>query len=295
MKVALVNHEDFAFGTSSRSSKLIHGGLRYLEHAHFSLVRESLQERQTLLTIAPHLVKPLKFVFPIYGSDRISPLKMRMGLFLYDFLSLFESPSMHKYLSAKNTLKHFPYLRKKDLRCGFVYWDASMEDALLVIENLRSATNLGAFCFNYLMANKVKWNEEGGFQELECKDELVHKTLKLKGRHIVSCLGPWTDKMGKAWFPSHWKPKLHLSKGAHIWIPRNKLPLSSALVLGDNSNKRIVFAIPHDEKVLIGTTDTEHQISHSIDKVEAQNSDWNYPSIHFKSTIFQIQNGIIKM
>ena len=264
MKVALVNHQDFAFGTSSRSSKLIHGGLRYLEHGRFSLVGESLQERQILLEIAPTLVKPLPFLFPLYRSGRISPFKMGMGLFLYDFLSLFQSPGMHGYLNAERTLQQLPPLRKKDLQCAFTYWDASMEDALLVIETLRSAARLGAFCFNYVSAGKVHWNTSGDFREVECKDELQNnQTFQLKARHIISSTGPWTDEMGKEWFSSRWKPKLHLSKGVHLWIPSHKLNLASALVLSDDANQRIVFAIPHEDRILIGTTDTEYKAATS--------------------------------
>ena len=264
LKVALVNHQDFAFGTSSRSSKLIHGGLRYLEHGYFSLVRESLKERQILLEIAPHLVKPLPFILPLYRSSRISPLKMSAGLWFYDLFSLFQSPSRHGYWSGKKTQQKLPFLRKEGLRCAFTYWDAAMEDALLVLENLRSATRLGAICLNYVKAERVLGLENPeGFQELslECKDEVEGSTstFQLRARHIISSVGPWTDKMGKSWFPSHWKPQLHLSKGVHLWIPPSKLPLSSALVLHDEAQRRIAFVIPQEHGgILVGTTDTEY-------------------------------------
>lgn len=149
LKVALVEARDFASGTSSRSSKLIHGGLRYLEQYDFRLVREARRERRLLLTLAPHLAQPVPFLLPIYDGDPYSPFKIRLGLTLYDLLGNLGAKDRHKMLSPSETLRRIPSLRSEGLRAGAVYFDSETDDARLTLENILDAAEHGAAVSNY--------------------------------------------------------------------------------------------------------------------------------------------------
>ncbi len=253
MRVALVEAADFASGTSSRSSKLIHGGIRYLENLEFGLVFEALSERQKLFTMAPHLVHPLKFLIPIYRGGRVPAWKMGLGMWLYDALSLFEAPEMHAFLDQKELFHEYPLLQKRGLTGGFTYYDAYMDDDRLVHETLRSARAFGAEVANYTRVTGCCF-ENGKVQSVECKDIETGLQFNLRARHVVSSVGPWTDVLGGQ-FWSHWKPRLRPSKGVHLTFSRERFPLKDAVVMG--AENRIVFAIPRHEMVIVGTTDTD--------------------------------------
>ncbi|MCK6599228.1 MAG: FAD-dependent oxidoreductase, partial [Bdellovibrionaceae bacterium] len=158
MKVALIEQNDFASGTSSRSSKLIHGGIRYLENLEFKLVFEALSERSLLFEIAPHLVHPLKFMIPLFKSSRVGMFKMGLGMWLYDLLALFQAPEIHDRLSRKQTILSQPEVRNVDLVGSFTYFDAYMDDDRLVHETLRSASESGAKIVNYIKAIEYSFN-----------------------------------------------------------------------------------------------------------------------------------------
>ncbi len=261
MKVALVEAGDFAGGTSSRSSKLIHGGIRYLENLEFGLVFEALSERRLLFEMAPHLVHPLRFLLPLFRGDRIGMTKMGLGMWLYDALSLFEAPQMHERLNPQQTLSRLPILRDQGLMGSYVYSDAYMDDDRLVHETLRSASAWGAQCMNYVRASglEIVPNESNSHAQqhkwVRVCDEETGQSWKIRARHVVSTVGPWTDQIGKLFF-SHWKPLLKPSKGVHFTLSRKRLPLEQAVVMPADQQKRIVFAIPRHEMVIVGTTDT---------------------------------------
>ena len=255
LSVVLVEANDFAFGTSSRSSKLIHGGIRYLENLEFNLVFEALSERRLLFEIAPHLVHPLRFMIPIYKDSRIGMFKMGLGMWLYDMLALFEVPQMHERLSPKTSLQRHPILNPKDLSGSYVYSDAYMDDDRLVIETLRSANDLGACCINYMSAmGSIK--ENGRIVGLKCRDEMGEHLHEIRAKHIVSTVGPWTDEVAPK-LVDKWQPRLRPSKGIHITVTKNRLPMKEAVVLAAQDTSRIIFIIPRHEMVVIGTTDTD--------------------------------------
>ena len=156
LKVALIDKGDFAVGTSSRSSRLVHGGLRYLELYDFRLVFEASRERRILLRIAPHLVWPRSFIFPIYRGARVPPWKLRAGLWLYDALALFRNVNRHQWLGKRALLKAEPGLRATDLRGGARYWDAQCDDARLTLANARDARRHGALVANYTRADRLE-------------------------------------------------------------------------------------------------------------------------------------------
>lgn len=254
MKVALIEQNDFASGTSSRSSKLIHGGIRYLENMEFHLVFEALSERHNLFEMAPHLVHPLRFALPLYKGGRVGMFMMGLGMWLYDALSLFQAPELFERLSPEESLARFPDLQSKDLLGSYVYSDAYMDDDRLVHETLRSANSHGAICANYVRATKPIWSKEKKVCGIKALDTLSNKEFEIRGHHIISTVGPWTDEVG-AKFTHDWKKKLRPTKGVHLTFQKNRLALPEAVVMG--AEKRIVFGIPRHEMVIIGTTDTD--------------------------------------
>lgn len=255
MKVALVEAQDFAAGTSSRSSKLIHGGIRYLENFEFGLVFEALSERRHLFSIAPHLVHPLRFMLPVYDDSRVGMFKLGLGMWAYDALSLFEAPELHERYSKSETLDHMSILDPSGLVGSYVYSDAYMDDDRLVIETLRSAVQQGAVAANYLRATSAHFTN-GKVDSIVVKDVLSNQDITLRGRHFMSTVGPWTDLVASDLL-KEWQPIMRPSKGVHLTFNRSRLPLKDAVVMVSNDQKRIIFAIPRHEMVIVGTTDTD--------------------------------------
>ncbi len=251
--MALVEASHFAIGTSSRSSKLIHGGVRYLENLEFGLVFEALAERALLFKMAPHLVHPLRFVIPIYKSSRVGYWKMLAGMWLYDLLAMLETPKMHESLSPSEVKERVPSLNARELVGAFEYSDAYTDDDRLVIETLRDAHRMGAVIVNYAQVTGSDY-DGNGITRMSVADSLTGETFKVQASQYVSGVGPWTDIFGKANVPE-WKPKLRPTKGVHLVFPRKKIPVSKAIVMAVES--RIVFVIPRHEMVIVGTTDTD--------------------------------------
>lgn len=258
MKVALVEANDFASGTSSRSSKLIHGGIRYLENMEFHLVFEALNERTRLFEMAPHLVHPLRFMIPLYENSRVGMFKMGLGMWLYDALALFQAPEIHERLNAEESMARMPSMQSKDLCGSFIYSDAYMDDDRLVHETLRSAVEMGALAANFVKATGAVFNSAGKIEAVECEDRLAQKKFQIRAKHVVSCVGPWTDDLGEKLFHK-WTSILRPTKGIHLTLQKSRLPLSSAVVMAAEKSDRIVFGIPRHEMVVIGTTDTDYK------------------------------------
>jgi glycerol-3-phosphate dehydrogenase len=256
LKVALIESSDFASGTSSRSSKLIHGGIRYLENFDFKLVFEALNERTKLFSLAPHLVHELRFMIPLFESSRVGMLKMGLGMWAYDALSLFQAPELHERLNAKNTIQRMGILKNEGLLGSYVYSDAYMDDDRLVHETLRSAIDAGALIGNYLKAQEIQFSKSGKFQKLKVYDLKLKNEFWIKGKHLISSVGPWTDIFGQEVI-RNFENVLRPTKGIHLTFSKDRLPLSSAVVMGAEKSDRIVFGIPRHEMVIVGTTDTD--------------------------------------
>lgn len=277
LKVALVEKGDFASGTSSRSSKLIHGGLRYLETLEFGLVFEALSERATLLKSLPNLVSPIEFYFPIYQGATKGMTLLSLGMWLYDALSLFRSPGRHQRLSSARLCERIPNLSADGLQGGFHYYDAAMWDDAIVIQLLRSAAKHGAAVANYVRA--VEPIHDGaktvGFviQDLESTSAPFH----LHARQVILCGGPYTDLLGATLTPQ-WKSWLNPSKGIHILFDLKRLPLPGAVVMTHPSDGRISFAIPRPDfgagVVIVGTTDGPTPANPDEASVEAADVDY---------------------
>jgi glycerol-3-phosphate dehydrogenase len=257
LKVALVEKRDFAWGTSSRSSKLIHGGLRYLQNMEFGLVFEALSERSHLLKTVPHMVRPLPFFMPVYRGDKPGKFLLSVGLWIYDVLALGRAPGFHRTFSKKRFLEQIPFLKPEGLKGGFRYFDASMWDDVLAVETLRAAHDAGAAVANYVEAVEPLWEGEriAGFK---VQDKETRGETNLKARRTVVCAGPWTDQVGLT-VSSHWRRWLNPSKGVHLIFDLKRIPVPGAIVMSHPEDGRISFVIPRPDygagAVIVGTTD----------------------------------------
>jgi glycerol-3-phosphate dehydrogenase len=248
LRVGLVDRHDFAFGTSSRSSRLLHGGLRYLEQGRVGLVREASLEKRVLHRIAPHLAQPLGFLFPTYTGDR--PLwQLRIGVKLYDLLCSGRNFSPSRGLNRTETLRNLPALAETDLVGAVRYFDALTNDTRLTLDTIRSASRHGATAANYTRFHAAH-REPGGWR-CELEDVLTGRRLAVRARSIVNATGPWAQGL------PHSRVRLRLTKGIHLVVDRRRLPVTDAVVITEG--KRILFVIPWGERLIIGTTDTDYQ------------------------------------
>jgi glycerol-3-phosphate dehydrogenase len=255
LHTALVERSDFASGTSSRSSKLIHGGLRYLEQGHIRLVLEAVRERERLQRLAPHLVRPQEFIFPMYRGGRLGPLKLAAGLWAYDLLAGFWNVRRHRMLCAEEVVAAEPALRRDGLRGAGQYWDCRTDDARLVLETVLAAGREGAVVISY--AEVAAFVKEGGrITGARVADRLGTGEVVVHARVVVNAAGPWVDKVAALDGPA--PRRLRLTKGVHVVVPRERVGNRAALVLHAVSDGRVMFAIPWGEHCLVGTTDTDH-------------------------------------
>lgn len=275
LKVCLVEARDLAFGTSSRSSKLIHGGLRYLEHYHFRLVFEGTNERAMLRKLAPHLVRPLLFALPVYETDRHPLWKIEVGMWMYDGLSLFKTEHRHVALrSPKRLLEREPLLRSEGLTGGIIYYDCLTDDARLTLENALAASRLGVPVITRAKVIGVEGLHDKGAAPVTVavKDELTGGTWALRTRGVVNATGVWTDAMRKA---AHVDGDLiRPTKGVHIVFPRESLPVSHAVALVAPQDGRVFFAIPWNGRTVIGTTDTDEVVDPAAITVTQKDVDY---------------------
>ncbi|HEY5640631.1 MAG TPA: glycerol-3-phosphate dehydrogenase/oxidase [Dehalococcoidia bacterium] len=251
LSVALVERGDFASGTSSRSSRLVHGGLRYLRHAHISLVREGLRERGRLLRLAPHLVRPIPFTLPVYRGGRDNPLLLRVGLTGYDLLAGGLGIGRHRALSRQRLIEEEPALRDDGLRSGFRYFDAITNDARLALSVALSAVGHGAAVANYVEAASVEMTggRAGG---VNCRDVMSGAELTVRARSVVGAAGPWTDEWrGRSGESGVLRP----TKGIHVVLPRERLHTDS--VVAFYWQERPLFVVPYGRCSYVGTTDTD--------------------------------------
>src|SRR4051812_43205994 len=255
LKVALVEKADFASGTSSKSSKLVHGGLRYLEHAQFKLVFEGTNERALLMQLAPHLVRPLEFLMPVYKKDKPGLFVLDVGLWIYDGLSKFSSPKLHRTVRAPRISKIEPGLKQDELEGGLLYYDCATDDARMTVENMVDARANGAAIANY--ARAVELMKQGDrIVGAVVEDQLRPGTrVEVKARVVVNATGPWCDEIrqlaGEAGI-------LHTSKGVHIVVDAERLRVNHAIVMKD-PKRRVVFVLPWGDRTVIGTTDTFYE------------------------------------
>jgi len=273
-RTALVEKGDFGSGTSSVSSRLIHGGLRYLEQYDLHLVLEASRERRVLLQVAPHLVHPLPFLFPVYRGARVPAWKLRCGLWLYDLLAAFRNVRFHRWLGRKATLRLEPGLRERDLKAAGLYYDAQTDDARLVLATMRSAAQAGALVANYAEAVSLL-KPDGLVRGATVRDLLGEGTRIVRALVVVNACGPWVDAVRRLDAPQA-DPLLRLTKGAHVAVPRQRLGNTHAVTLTSPIDGRVMFVLPwaDSDQSYIGTTDTDEDVS--PDEVRATAEDVIY-------------------
>jgi glycerol-3-phosphate dehydrogenase len=254
LKVALVEKTDFGAGTSSKSSKLIHGGLRYLEYAEFALVFESVNERKRLMSLGRHLVRPLPFMVTNYKGDRRFLATLDLGLWIYDALCLWGNYRNHRTFGAKKTLEREPGLKPDGLRGGILYYDCLTDDARLTLENALDAQALGAVVLNHARAGKVLQDGTGRVTGVVVHDEESGRDVEVRAKVVVNASGPWTDEVRAL---TGAKGILKPTKGIHIVVDSQRLPVNHSLMLQSPRDKRALFTIPWGlGRTVVGTTDT---------------------------------------
>src|SRR5947207_14857404 len=255
VSVALVEKADFASATTSQSSKLIHGGLRYLELLDFGLVRESLRERETLRRLAPHLVRPLPFLVPIYRKSSRSLVKVRIGLKLYDWLTPGRNRERYRVLPPVDALSLEPAIRARDLRgAGYYFDDLLVYPERLCLENVLSACRHGARAFNYAYIEEIVRDPRGAIRGVKVRDLLTGQVATLGARIVVNATGPWVDEIrAAAGVTDRGKRILRGTKGIHCLLPR----LTDRAIYHSTGDDRMIFVIPWREFSLVGTTDTD--------------------------------------
>ena len=256
IRTALLDGGDFGGGTSSRSSRLVHGGLRYLEHGWFRLVFEASRERRVLLRIAPHLVRPMAFLFPVHAGARVGRWRMAAGLWLYDLLSAFHNVHPHRTLSRRAVQKAEPRLRSQGLLGGARYYDAYCDDARLVLANARAAHRSGALVASYATVRSFE-KASGELRGAVVDDAINGRQLTVHARVIVNATGPWTDAL-RLLDDSDAEPQLRPTKGVHIAVPGHRVGNAGALTITSPIDGRVMFILPWGDTTIVGTTDTDY-------------------------------------
>ncbi|OGJ90709.1 MAG: hypothetical protein A2487_15260 [Candidatus Raymondbacteria bacterium RifOxyC12_full_50_8] len=272
LRVGLCEKNDFGHGTSSRSSKLIHGGIRYLEHLDFGLIIESCAERARLMRLEPDLVKPTEFLMPVYKSDRYPLWYMNIGLWMYDALAFFRNHKLHRLLNKKEALATAPRMNPEGLSGGLTYYDCRVNDARLVMNNIVSAQLHGGHALNYMEITGVK-KHNGKICGATAVDRLSGASFTIPCSLLVSAAGPWTNGFYET-MEGATRDILRLTKGIHLLFTQERFPAKTAVVILSNDDRRIIFVIPWEEYTLVGTTDTDY--SGSIDDVTPDQSDVGY-------------------
>ncbi|TLZ76543.1 MAG: glycerol-3-phosphate dehydrogenase/oxidase [Methanobacteriota archaeon] len=253
LRTALVERGDFASGTSGKTSRLIHGGLRYLRSYRVGLVRQAVRERDLLLARAPSLVHPLPFVIPAYRGRRPGAWFLRFGLFLYDFLSRDKTVPRRLWLAADATVEREPRLSSDSLAGAGMYYDAWTDDARLVLAVVKDAAEAGACVANYTEVVELLHDGGGRGTGARLRDVIENRTFDASARIVVNATGVWLDRLRAP----RGIPTIRATKGIHILLPRTKVGNRHALALTAPRDGRIVFVLPWNELALVGTTDTD--------------------------------------
>ena len=257
MKVALIDMQDFAAGTSSRSTKLVHGGLRYLKQFEVKLVAEVGKEREIVYENGPHVTKPEWMLLPIFKKGTYNRFSTSVGLRIYDFLAGVKKEERRKMLSIQETLEKEPLLKTKGLQGSGYYVEYRTDDARLTIEVIKAAVQNGAICVNYVKVENLLYNGNGQVCGVTVADQLSGEAFEVKAKRVVNATGPWVDKVREMDGSRNGKT-LRLTKGVHLVMDQSCFPLKHSIYF-DTPDGRMVFAIPRDGKTYVGTTDTFYE------------------------------------
>ena len=264
LSVAVVERTDWAAGTSSRSSKLIHGGVRYLEQGDVGLVRESASERAVLRHIAPHLTVPLRLVMPTYS--RAAHAKLALGLWTFERIATVQAEERHEMWDRAETLRAEPTLDGTRLHGAAVFFEYLTDDARLVLDTVKGAHEAGALCVNHVEATEIAGNE------VTLRDQLTGAMTRVRGRVVVNAAGPWVDEVRRR-AGALVGARMHLTKGIHLVVPHDRLPIRHIVVM-QARDRRSVFAVPRDGVTYLGTTDTDYGPPADHPEVTADDADY---------------------
>lgn len=271
-KTALIEKDDFGAGTSSKSSKLVHGGFRYLKQWQFGLVREALVERKILRDLAPHLLYPIKCMLPVYRGSGWTGLLVPIGMWLYDILAFGRKIGTHRMVSAEQVSEMEPGYRQEGLQKAAAYYDCWGDDFRLVLSTVQSAAQHGAVIVNHAMALDVI-TEDHKIVGVLAKDQFSGKEISIKTCVVANATGPWSDHVRQALLKQK-ERQVRLTKGVHLVVSSEDLPIQHALMQFAIQDGRPVFAIPWKKTVLLGTTDTDYD--GDPDQIDVERSDVDY-------------------
>ncbi len=274
LSVVLVEKDDFAAGTSSRSSKLIHGGLRYLQTYQFRLVAESVREREKWLRLAPHLTELRPFLYLLYRGYPESRALLNLGLTFYDVVSGSWRQRRHSMLNAAQVLAREPHLRSEGLLGAGLYYDVLTDDARLTLDTVKGAAEAGAVVLNHAEVTGLVL-ERGKARGVTVADSETGGTYSISARQVLSATGPWTDRTRELEHTAQ-THRLRPTKGVHIVVKKSDFPLDTAVFLRSPTDNRVVWPTPslEDDVVYIGTTDTDY--AGDLDNVQPEESDIRY-------------------
>ncbi len=258
LRVLVIDKGDLASGTSSKSSKLIHGGLRYLENYELGLVHESIVERQLLQELAPHLVRPMDFIYPLF-PDTAKLRLVGLGMTTYDVLAGFRNVRRHQKVTAAEAIALAPALESSGLLRAFVYGDCATDDARLVLAVIQAARRFGALTLTYTEAVQLTFGPGGAVDGAQLRDALTGEDYVVRARHVVNATGVWVDTLMGQEEP-HRTLAVQPSKGVHVVVPAERVPLTNASILlpSQQGDGRSMFAIPWGGQTILGTTDTTY-------------------------------------
>ncbi len=289
LKTAVVEMQDFAAGTSSRSTKLVHGGLRYLQQLQVKLVAEVGKERAIVYENGPHITTPECMMLPFYKGGTFGPLTTNIGLRVYDFLAGVKKSERRKMFNSKEAIQKEPLIKREGLKGAGYYVEYKTDDARLTIEVLKKAIERGAHAMNYAKAVDLIYNASGKVCGAKVKDMVSGELHEIYAKKIISASGPWIDDLREIDHSKEGKT-LHLSKGVHLVFSKKVFPLKQAIYF-DSPDSRMIFAIPRDNKTYVGTTDTYYE--GDIENITATTEDRDYildaiqfifPSLNIQAT-----------
>ncbi|MCD1161362.1 glycerol-3-phosphate dehydrogenase/oxidase [Peribacillus frigoritolerans] len=278
MKVALVEMQDFAAGTSSRSTKLVHGGLRYLKQFEIKMVAEVGKEREIVYENGPHVTTPEWMLLPMHKGGTFGKFSTSIGLRVYDFLAGVKKSERRKMLSADETLEREPLVKKEGLKGGGYYVEYRTDDARLTIEVMKAAVDKGATPINYTKVDKLLY-ENGKVNGVQVADLLSGDAYEIYADKVINAAGPWVDSIREKDQSKQGKT-LKLSKGVHVVIDQSKFPLKQALYF-DTPDGRMIFAIPRAGKAYVGTTDTFYDGDPAVPTVTSEDRAYLLKCIHY--------------
>lgn len=264
LRVGLIEMQDFAAGTSSRSTKLVHGGLRYLKQFEIKIVAEVGKEREIVYENGPHVTTPEYMMLPFYKNGNFGPFTTNIGLRVYDFLAGVKKSERRQMLTVKEALNKEPLINEKDLKGAGYYVEYKTDDARLTMEVLKKAVEKGVIALNYVKATDLVHDQTGKLTAVIAEDQITHERYEIIADKIINATGPWVDEVRELDGSNHGK-SLHLTKGIHLVFSKERFPLQQAIYF-DAPDGRMIFAIPRNNTTYIGTTDTDYDgdIAHPL-------------------------------